>query len=366
MNPDWELTGFSDCLTAKSTNMHCDVIIIGGGQSGLAVAYFLKKAEVHFLILDANETPGGAWTHTWDSLKLFSPKEYSSLPGWMMPKTMDTYPTKEEIISYLSEYEKRYEFKVRRSTKVENVTFSDNVFHIQTSKGEFSSRALISATGNWSHPYIPDYPGIESFKGDQIHSAHYLNPEKFREKKVMVVGGGNSAAQILAEVSKVTKTIWVTKEPPEYLPDHVDGRYLFELATKKYQAMLKGETLKEAHDLAKIVMVDSVKDARERGVLTAYEPFQEIRGQTILWKDRQENVDSIIWCTGFRNDLSHLSSLNVINSAGKIDVANSRSIAKPALWLLGYGDWTGFAAATLIGIQRWAKLAAKEVCEFIE
>lgn len=85
-----------------------DVIIIGGGQSGLATAYFLKRENIGFLILDASEVSGGAWTHTWKSLRLFSPKEYSSLPGWMMPPTKETYPSREEIISYLREYEKRY------------------------------------------------------------------------------------------------------------------------------------------------------------------------------------------------------------------------------------------------------------------
>lgn len=183
----------------------------------------------------------------------------------------------------------------------------------------------------------------------------------------MIVGGGNSGAQILAEVSKVAKTIWVTKEPPEFLPDEVDGRYLFNLATKKYQAMLKGETIEEAHNLARIVMVESVKDARARDVLHARGPFLEIKGNSVLWADgSEEKVDAIIWCTGFKSKLEHLAPLGVLTPDGKVDTKESHSVKCPNLWLVGYGDWTGFASATLIGVQRVAKQTSSEIKKYLE
>lgn len=344
-----------------------DVIIIGGGQSALATAYFLKRENISFLILDSNIGPGGAWTHTWNSLKLFSPKEYSSLPGWMMPPTKETYPSKKEIINYLSEYEKRYEFEVKRPFKVKDVIFREEKFIVSTDMGEFTSKVVISATGNWSGPFIPNYKGIETFQGDQIHSAFYQDADSYRGKRVLVVGGGNSGAQILAEVSKCAETIWVTRETPEFLPDDVDGRYLFNLATKKYQAMLKGEKIEEAYNLAKIVMIDSVKEARDRNILHAKPPFVEIRNNSVFWADgSEEKIDSIIWCTGFKSKLDHLASLNIINEEGKADTKDSRSLKRPGLWLVGYGDWTGFASATLIGVQRTAKQTAKEVKQYLE
>lgn len=344
-----------------------DVIIIGGGQSALATAYFLKREKIDFLLLDSNEIPGGSWTRTWTSLKLFSPKEYSSLPGWMMPPTQEPYPSRSEIISYLTEYEKRYEFEVNRPVKVTSVSQDDSIFSIKTDKGDFYSKAVVSATGNWSGPYIPQYKGLETFKGLQLHSAFYKNAEVFQGKTVMIVGGGNSGAQILAEVSKMAKTIWVTKEPPEFLPDEVDGRYLFNLATKKYQAMLKGETIEEAHNLAKIVMVESVKNARARDVLSARGPFSEIKGNTILWGDgSEEEIDAIIWCTGFKSRLDHLAPLGILTSDGKVEMNESRSLKCPNLWLVGYGDWTGFASATLIGVQRVAKQTAGEIKKYLE
>lgn len=343
-----------------------DVVIIGGGQSALATAYFLRRENVDFVILDANDVPGGAWTRTWESLKLFSPKEYSSLPGWMMPPTKEAYPSREEIINYLTEYEKRYGFDIRRPTLVRNVSFQNGVFNIETDKGTVLSKVVVSSTGNWSNPYIPLYKGRELFQGKQIHSAFYKNADEFKGKRVLIVGGGNSAAQILAEVSKTAETIWVTKNKPEFLPDEVDGRYLFNLATRKYQAMLKGEVLEEAHDLAKIVMVDSVKDARARGVLKARGPFDHLTSDSAVWSDGyQEKVDAIIWCTGFKPNLKHLSTLSINENDEKINTAGPRSLQYPGLWFVGYGDWAGFAAATLIGVQRWAKLTAQEIVSFL-
>lgn len=344
-----------------------DVVIIGGGQSALATAYFLRRENIDFIMLDANDVPAGAWGKTWDSLKLFSPKEYSSLPGWMMPPTKESYPSREEIINYLTEYEKRYGFEIRRPVNVRNVFYDHGVFNIETDQGNIISKALVSATGNWSNPFIPTYKGQDLFQGKQIHSAFYKNAEDLRGKHVLIVGGGNSGAQILAEVSKVAKTIWVTKEPPEFLPDEVDGRYLFNLATKKYQAMLKGETIEEAHNLAKIVMVDSVKEARNRGVLQARGPFSEIRGNTVIWdKDSEEKIDVIIWCTGFKSKLDHLAPLGILTTDGKVETKESHSIKCPNLWLVGYGDWTGFASATLIGVQRIAKQTAIEIKNYLE
>lgn len=343
-----------------------DVIIIGGGQAALATAYFLRRDNLDFLILDANDTPGGSWTRTWHSLKLFSPKEYSSLPGWMMPPTREVYPTREEIINYLTEYEKRYDFEIKRPVSVTSVSTDSKIFTIKTDQGEFLSKAVVSATGNWTGPYIPKYKGIDIFQGEQLHSAFYQDPERFRDKSVMIVGGGNSGAQILAEVSKVASTTWVTKEPPEFLPDDVDGRYLFHLATKKYHAMLKGEVIDEAYNLAKIVMVDSVKEARERDVLHAKPPFQELKTDSVLWDDgSEEKIDAIIWCTGFKSKLVHLSPLGVINEDGRVDTEESRSLRCPGLWLVGYGDWVGFASATLIGVQRVAKRTANEIKAYL-
>src|SRR5690606_6918072 len=142
-----------------------DVIIIGGGQSGLACAYYLRRTKLDYLILDEQETCGGAWLSTWDSLRLFSPAEHSSLPGRLMPPTMDGFPTKHHVIDYLCKYEERYKFPVKRPVSVKEVNKEASLFKLSTSAGKFSAKAVISATGTWKTLFIPKVKGIEKFLG---------------------------------------------------------------------------------------------------------------------------------------------------------------------------------------------------------
>jgi putative flavoprotein involved in K+ transport len=218
-----------------------DVAVIGGGQAGLAVGYYLRRAGLSFSILDAEEGAGGAWRRGWDSLRAFSPARYSSLPGWMMPGGQEKYPTRDEVVEYLARYEERYELPVRRPVRVEGVYREDGRLAVRLAGVRVPARTVVSATGTWQRPYVPDYPGREEFRGEQTHSAWYRDPEPYEGKRVLVVGGGNSGAQVLAEVSRVAKTSWVTLEAPTFLPDDVDGRVLFERATQRYRARQSGQ-----------------------------------------------------------------------------------------------------------------------------
>lgn len=149
-----------------------DVIIIGAGQAGLASAYYLRRADINFVMLDAEEGAGGAWRHAWNSLRLFSPASFSSLPGWMMPaRTETTYPSRDEVIDYLARYEERYQFRIERPVSVTSVRSIDGGLEVVSDKGRWQARAILSATGTWRNPFIPDYPGASSFTGRQIHSA---------------------------------------------------------------------------------------------------------------------------------------------------------------------------------------------------
>src|SRR5690625_5056394 len=135
-----------------------DTLIIGGGQAGLSVGYFLHRKPIDFLILDAQSKPGGAWLKTWDSLMLFSPTEYSSLSGWPMPKSQNEYPDKDEFIDYLKAYEKRYNFPVKRNTMVKKVTKENKLYKLHTTNGVYWSKTVVSATGTAENPYVPYYP----------------------------------------------------------------------------------------------------------------------------------------------------------------------------------------------------------------
>ncbi len=219
-----------------------DVVVIGAGQAGLAVGYYLRRTSLRFVLLDAEEQPGGAWHHGWESLRLFSPAQWSSLPGWLMPGTT-AYPTRDDVVAYLTQYETRYQLPVQRPVWVREVHREADGLAAQTTGGTYHAGAVVSATGTWRRPFIPAYPGQDLFQDAQIHSAHYRSPTPFAGQRVLIVGGGNSAAQILAEVAQVADVTWVTLEPPRFLPDHIDGRYLFEQATARYRAMQEGQLL---------------------------------------------------------------------------------------------------------------------------
>lgn len=339
-----------------------DVVVIGGGQAGLAVGYYLRRTGLSFVILDAEDTPGGAWLHGWDSLRLFSPAPYSSLPGWMMPGDRATTPTRDDVIGYLSAYEQRYDLPVQRPVRVHDVARHGERLLVTTDRDSYSARAIVSATGTWRKPFIPAYPGRDTFQGIQTHSADYRSPERFAGQRVLIVGGGNSAAQILAELSEVAETTWVTLEPPTFLPDHVDGRYLFEQATARYKAQQEGRSYEQVGGLGDIVVVPPVRAARERDVLHSVRPFTRLTATGVIWPDGSETVvDALIWCTGFRAALDHLAGLDVLNADGSVAVAGTRSVAEPRLWLVGYGEWTGYASATLIGVGRSARATAEQI-----
>lgn len=334
-----------------------DVLVIGGGQAGLAAGYYLRRAKADFVILDAQERPGGAWRHAWPSLRLFSPAQYSSLPGRMMPAPPGGgYPSAEDTVAYLTDYEQRYDLPVIRPVTVRAVRRGGDRLLVDTGTGTWRARVVISATGTWWRPYVPYYPGIRDFRGEQLHTVDYRGPEPFRGRRVVIVGGANSGAQILAEVSTVADTTWVTQRPPRLLPDEIDGWALFALATRRAEG---GAGI---GDLGDIVVVPPVREARDRGVLKAEPMFSRITAEGVAWPDGTSLAcDAIIWCTGFRPALGHLAPLRLRGPDGRIPVEGTHAIGEPRLHLLGYGDWTGPASATLIGAGRTARETVAEI-----
>jgi putative flavoprotein involved in K+ transport len=339
-----------------------DVVVIGGGQAGLAAGFYLARAGADFEILDASEGPGGAWPHTWPSLRLFSPADYSSLPGRRMHRTDGGNPDADHVVEYLRGYEEYYGLPVRRGTGVTRVDRGDTEgFVVHAADGRrWRARVVISATGTWSRPFVPRYPGVGEFRGEQIHSAGYRGPEPFDGRRVVVVvGGANSGAQIAADLAAVLdpgrgELTWCTTGPPRYLPDDVDGRELFRVAS----ASVRSGAGRGVAALGDIVVVPPVRAARDAGLLVATPMFDRFHPDGVEWEDgRREPVDAVIWCTGFRPALGHLRGLGVPRVGGRVVTDGPAIPGAPGLFLLGYGDWCGAASATLIGVGQWAKAA---------
>ncbi|ULR51720.1 NAD(P)-binding domain-containing protein [Streptomyces deccanensis] len=368
------------------------VVVIGGGQSGLAAGYHLRRLGLDFVILDAQVTAGGAWQHTWDSLHLFSPAAYSSLPGRLMPSQAGRpYPDARHVVEYLADYEKRYELPVERPVRVLGVHRDGELLRVETDSGAWRARAVISATGTWWCPFLPAVPGREGFgvpgRGDlgvprrevfggpgrevfggrQLHTVEYRSPRDFAGRRVIVVGGGNSGAQIAADLAADAELTWVTQRPPRYLADDIDGRALFDAATARRRALDQGRTdTGGVASLGDIVAVPPVREARDRGLLKARPMFTRLVPGGVEWADgTRAAADAVIWCTGFRSALSHLAPLQLRGRRGHITTVGTRAADEPRLHLLGYGDWTGPASATLIGVGRPAREAAREIAALL-
>ena len=368
-------------VSARALDGAFDVVVIGGGQSALAVGYYLRRTGLTFVLLDDGDEPGGAWRHTWPSLRLFSPTQWSSLPGWPMPRRegasdVDEYPTRDAALEYLTEYERRYALPVERPVRVTAVSRDADVrdaggygLRVSTTAGDIAARAVVSATGTWANPVWPVIAGMDDFRGTVLHSSTYAGPAQFAGRRVVVVGAGNSGAQIVAELSEpasgVASVTWATLAPPTFLPDDVDGRVLFDQATRRYNAIREGRAPEPVRSLGDIVMVPSVRAARERGALIAVPMFTRFTADGVVWPDgRESEVDAVVLATGFRSALAHLAPLGVIGADGRIAIdgaAGTRAAAEPRLWLVGYGEWTGMASATLIGVGRSARATVQEI-----
>ncbi len=349
------------------------VVVIGAGQAGLATAFHLRRAGLDLatdvLLLDAEPEPGGSWQHMWRTLRLFSPPAYSSLPGWPMPASADPCPDAQHVVRYLRRYQARYEIVVRQAARVTEVRRAggDEEFAVQATSpvGSLRLRArhVVSATGTWTRPFVPLVDGRERFAGRQLHSSAYRDPEEFAGARVVVVGGGNTGAQLVAELSLVSHTTWATLRPPRFLPDDVDGRRLFEIATARRRAIQAGAPADGGiTGLGDIVAVEAVRRARERGAMTSVPMFTSMTRDGVVWPDRSRaDADIVLWCTGFRPELRHLRTLPLHRDGTHPAVEGTTSLDMPRLHLVGYGDWTGPASATLIGVGGAAKAAAVSI-----
>lgn len=361
-----------------------DVCVIGAGQSGLAVGYHLQRRyrssdAPSFVILDDRQAPGGSWADGWDSLHLFSPASYSSLPGWPMPPwTGEGNPNATHVVRYLTDYERRYDLPVRRPVQVAAVTASvdpaDARLVVRSDATTWTARVVVNSTGTWRQPFWPRIAGMEQFTGRQLHTVDYRNSSAFADQRVLVVGGGNSAAQIAADLLPVAADVaWVAVRAPRMLPDDVDGRVLFETATRAVQDRAAGRPNRGVAGLGDIVAVPSVRHARDHLGLKARPMFERLTATGALWPDgHEEQFDAVIWCTGFRPALRHLRPLQLPRADGHPSTVAAGQEASPVtasldprVMFVGYGDWCGPASATLIGVNRPARDAVSVIMSYL-
>jgi thioredoxin reductase len=350
-----------------------DIVVIGAGQAGLSAAYHLKKEGIEpgkgFVVLDDEFGPGGAWQHRWDSLTLSNVNGINDLPGMGFTDAVNTKNTELQanvaIPKYYEQYEKVFELPVIRPIRVSEVTERNGRFIVKTNGIQFSALGIISATGTWKTPHCPKYPGWEKFQGRQMHTGEYKNAEEFRGKNVIIVGGGISAIQLLGEVSKVTKTYWIARRPPdfrkyEFTPEM--GREAVALVEKRVR---EGLPPKSVVSVTGLPITPAIEGMLNKGVLDWKPMFKEITETGVRWEDGTAlDADVIFWNTGFRHSLNHLAPLNLINDKNGIEMSGklATQVAKePRIHLTGYGP-----SASTIGANRAGRTAARELIEFLK
>ncbi|WP_324276556.1 FAD-dependent oxidoreductase [Blastococcus brunescens] len=222
-----------------------DVVVIGAGQAGLSTAWALARQGFEpgtgFVVLDADDAPGGAWQHRWPSLTLATTHRVHDLPGLPFEQPDADTPAVDSVPAYFAEYERRFALPVHRPVRVRAVhRTDDDRFRVETGSGDWTARAIVNATGTWTRPFVPRYPGQELFGGRQLHTVDYREAAAFAGQHVVVVGGGASATQLLGEISTVATTTWVTRRPPVWRDGPFDEHVGREVVAKVDAAVREG------------------------------------------------------------------------------------------------------------------------------
>lgn len=347
-----------------------DIVVIGAGQAGLSSAYHLKMLGLtpgrDFIILDADAGPGGAWQHRWPSLTLTTVNRVHDLPGMSFGDFAgdNTVQAAVAVPRYFEAYEQHFALNVLRPAKVSVVCDRGERLRVESDRGLFSARGIINATGTWEKPYIPPYPGAESFGGQQLHTRDYVSADAFAGKHVLIVGGGISAVQLLDEISQVTRTTWVTRTPPRFREGPFDqeaGRAAVAMVEERVRAGLPPKAVVSVTGLP---LTPAILAMRERGALERHPMFDTITPTGVRWADGTAlDVDVILWCTGFRSALDHLAPLQLREQSGGIVMTGrlATQVARdPRVHLVGYGP-----SASTIGANRAGAAAAKELLGYL-
>lgn len=344
-----------------------DSVVIGAGQAGLSTSFHLKRRGIRHLVLDANGEPGGAWQHRWDALTMTDVHGVAELPG-ASPPPRDARRANEVVPASFAAYEREHDLPVLRPVIVDRVTDADGILVVHAEgtvdAGErvWRTRTIVNATGTWTHPFLPHYPGMETFLGEQLHTVDYPGPEHFRGKRVLVVGGGASAVQFLGALAPITETLWVTRREPIWRTDEFTPEAGAAAVALVEQRVARGLPPQSVVSVTGLVLRPQEREAERLGAYAARRPmFERIEPDGVRWADGAfERVDVILWATGFRPAISHLAPLRLRSAAGGIqldgDGRGTTAVADPRVQLVGYGP-----SASTIGANRAGRTAARGV-----
>ncbi|MET1089934.1 MAG: NAD(P)-binding domain-containing protein [Arthrobacter sp.] len=345
-----------------------DTIIIGGGQAGLILGHHLKEQQRNFLILDANERSGDAWRQRWDSLRLFTPAKYDGLPGEPFPADPLSFPTKDEVAGYLEGYAERKALPVLHGTRVERLWREGNHFVAAANGRRWEARNAVVATGVSQAPKVPDFATELAPATVQFHSCAYRNPDQLHDGPVLVVGLGNSGAEIALEVSRTHHTIVAGKPGGELPVKHgrTAARYFLPIVRFLGLHVLNLDTpvgrkvapAFKAH--AAPLIRTKTKDLAAAGVRLVARVTGMEEGMPVLADGTRLEVANVIWCTGFRDDYSWIDP-ELLDGGTLPRQHRGVALDTPGLFFLGQEFLYAAASATLPGAGRDARYLAGKI-----
>ncbi|MFE9021014.1 flavin-containing monooxygenase [Streptomyces sp. NPDC007808] len=340
-----------------------DVAVIGGGQSGLAAAHALRGQGLQPVVLEASERAAGSWPRHYDSLTLFSPARYSSLPGLPFGGDPDRYPHRDEVVAYLLRCADELDAEIRTRTRVRDVRLEDGVFMLGLeSGGELAARAVVAATGTFGRPHRPELPGLATYTGTLLHAADYRAPEPFAGQRVVVVGAGNSAVQIAAELAGRARVTLAARHPVRFARQRTLGSDLH-----WWLAHTGLDTLPIGRFLRTPPTQWVIDDGRYRAAVTSGRPdrrpvFTGASGTKVTWADgTTEEVDTVLLATGYRPDLVYLVPLGALDASGHPRHREGISLTHPGLAYVGLEWQRSLSSNSLRGAGRDAARIARHI-----
>jgi putative flavoprotein involved in K+ transport len=345
---------------ASRANDQFEVAVIGAGQAGLAMGYFLARESRHFTILEASDSIGHAWRSRWDSLVLFTPRRYDSLPGLPFPGDPDGYPGRVEVIDYLESYASTFELPVQLNSPVQSVASADDGFILDLGARTLGANQVVVATGPFQVPNVPAFAADLAPDVAQMHSTGYRRPSDVPEGTVLVVGGGNTGFQVAKELSSTHAVHLAIGSRQTPLPQRVLGRDLFWWLTKTglIKKTVESRIGRRARDRDTLIG-SSTRDVKRHGV-EVKSRVVGASGGSVNFEDGSElGVDAVIWATGYRSEHGWID-VPAFDQEGR--VLHRRGVTDcPGLFFLGL-TWQHTRGSALLG---WVKDDAQFISERI-
>ena len=350
-------------MEAEHGSEHLDTIVIGGGQAGLSVGYYLAQRGRPFVILDRNERVGDSWRQRWDSLRLFTPARYDGLAGFPFPAPPHSFPTKNEMADYLEAYASRFNLPVRHGVAVDRLTNHGQRYVVTANGHRFEADNVVVAMASYQSPRIPAFSGELSADIVQLHSRDYRNPAQLRDGGVLIVGAGNSGAEIAIELAR-TRRVFVAGRDTGHVPFRMESlaaralvpvlfRVVFHRVLTVKTPMgrkLRPKALSQGGPLIRV----KPKDLAAAGVERVGRVAGADGGRPRLDDGRVLDVTNIIWCTGFDPGFSWID-LPIFDEHGEPKHESGLVPGQPGLYFVGLHFLHAFSSTMIHGVGRDAK-----------